>query len=207
MRLGLLGGTFDPVHLGHLIVARAVAELLPLDQVLFVPAGQPWMKQGQSLSPGHHRKAMVGLAVAEDPRFEVCTLELDRPGITYTVDTLEELKAQRGAGDEFFFIMGVDTLEGFLRWKAPHRVLQLATVVVVPRPGGRTDTVEAVKRTMPGAADRLVLAQTPLVDVSASDVRRRVAGGLPIQHLVPEEVAAYIEKQGLYQGAGDPAKD
>ena len=205
MRLGLLGGTFDPVHLGHLIVAQAVAELLPLDRVLFVPAGQPWMKQGQPLSAKHHRRAMVELAVGGNPRFGVCTLELDRLGLTYTVDTLEQLRAERGPGDEFFFIMGVDTVEGFPSWKDPGRVLQVATVVVVPRPGRETGVVGTVERDIPGAVGRLVLAKTPLVEISASDIRQRVAGGLPIRHLVPEAVAAYIEEHGLYQeGTREP---
>ena len=201
MSLGILGGTFDPIHHGHLIVAQAVAEQLHLDQVLFVPAGQPWMKQDQTLSPAPHRRAMVELATRSDPGFLLCALELERPGDTYTVDTLEALRAEPGRDDDLFFIIGADALELFPQWKDPERILQLATLAVVPRPGYGDTAVEVVKRAVPGGAGRIVLVNAPLIEVSATGIRQRVAAGLWVRHLVPDAVAEYIEGHGLYQEA------
>ena len=203
MKLGIFGGTFDPVHLGHLIVAQAVAEQLDLDRVWLVPAGQPWMKRDHPLPAARHRKAMLELAVESSPLVTTSAIELDRPGVTYTVDTLEQLRGERGTADELFFIMGADALRGFPQWKEPLRILQLARVAVAPRPGAGASDIEAVKRALGAAADRVLQVEAPLVEISSSDIRRRVAGGLPIQHLAPEPVVAYIRTQRLYGGQGD----
>ena len=199
MRLGLLGGTFDPVHMGHLLIAKYAAEQLHLAQVWFVPARQPWMRSGQPLTLGHHRVAMVELAIRSKPQFALCTLEVERPGDTYTVDTLEELRAERGPQEELFFIMGADTLQGFHRWKAPERILELATVVVVMRPGHTEVSWEVLESQVPGVREAVVLLRTPLVDISSTEVRRRVSQGLAMGSLVPDAVAEYIEAIGLYR--------
>ena len=199
MRLGLLGGTFDPVHLGHVAVAQAVAEQLNLDQVWFLPAGQPWMRRGERLAPAQQRREMVELAVRSNPRFALCAAELDRPGDTYTVDTLEQLRSDQGDDDELFFIMGADTLVGFSQWKDPARILELATVVVARRPGYDRETLTALEAQVPGVAQRIRMLQTPLLEVSATEVRRRTSDGQSIHDLVPSAVAEYIEARGLYR--------
>ena len=202
MRLGLLGGSFDPVHLGHLLMAQVVVEQLRLDEVRFVPAGQPWMKRSGTLAASNHRRDMVEMAVRVHPQFTLCSLELDREGDTFTVDTLEQVRAEWGPHDDLFFIMGADTLESFHRWKEPQRVLSLATVVVVMRPGHGEPELEAAKRRVPGAQEAMVVVRSQLSDISATDIRDRVAHDLPIRHLVPEGVAEYIEAHGLYRPQG-----
>jgi nicotinate-nucleotide adenylyltransferase len=217
MRLGLFGGTFDPIHLGHLTVAQSVAEQLDLDQIWFLPAGQPWMRRREWLTPAQQRREMVELAVRSNPRFALCTAELDRPGDTYTVDTLEQLRSERGDDDEFFFIMGADTLVGFSQWKDPARILELATVVVARRPDYSWQMMTALEAQLSCVAQRIRLLQTPLLEVSATEVRRRTSDGQYIRDLVPLAVAEYIEAHGLYQkeppgaqqqgGTNDPAED
>ena len=199
MRLGLLGGTFDPIHRGHLVTAQSVRQQLDMDEVWFLPTGLPWMKRGAPLSAARHRQAMVELAVGGYEGFAVSTIELERPGETYTVDTLEHLRAQRDAEDELFFIMGADTLEGFHRWKEPGRILELATVVVASRPGYGETGPQELERALPGARERIVMVRTPLVEVSGSELRQRVAQGLSIRGLLPDSVAEYVEAHGLYR--------
>ncbi|MFQ5860658.1 MAG: nicotinate-nucleotide adenylyltransferase, partial [Dehalococcoidia bacterium] len=135
MRIGLLGGTFDPIHLAHLLIAEEARVKLDLEEVVFVPTGEPWMKAGQPLSPGEHRLNMVRLATATNPFFRVSSVELDRPGPSYTVDTLEILRQEMGHEVEFCFLLGLDSLKSFHRWKEPARVLELCTLVAVARPG------------------------------------------------------------------------
>lgn len=201
MRLGLIGGTFDPVHFGHLAVASAVADKLELDEVWFLPAGQPWMKYGQKLSSAHARIEMLELAVASKSKFKVCTAEIERAGNTYTKDTLEQLIAERGPEDVVHFIMGADTFERFSEWKDPERVLELATVVVAKRVG-YYELNEVEKWNNKWLAPRnIVMLETPIVEVSATEVRRRVQVGEPIAEFVPEAVAEYIQTHGLYRTA------
>ena len=199
-RKGLLGGTFDPVHAAHLVLADEAYRQLDLDGVWFIPAGQPWMKRDAPLAAREHRRSMVELAVASDGRFHVSTLELDRPGDTYTVDTLEALRAGEAADDELWFIVGADTLASMHRWKDPGRVLELARVAVATRPGyGRLD-LDALEEVAPGARERVTTLDMPQMDVSGTEVRRRAAEGEPMSGLVPETVAAYIVRHGLYRG-------
>ena len=135
MRLGILGGTFDPVHVGHLILAEEALSRLALDQLLFIPAGQPWLKAGQALSPAEHRLKMVGLAIASNPKLAVSRIEVDRSGPTYTVDTLEQLKQDLGEDVQLFFILGLDALEQFHRWEQPERIIELCQLAISSRPG------------------------------------------------------------------------
>ena len=199
-RKGLLGGTFDPVHAAHLVLADEASRQLDLDGVWFLPAGQPWMKRDAPLAAKEHRRAMVELAIASDGRFHLSTVELDRPGDTYTVDTLEELRTGEAADDELWLIVGADTLASMHRWKDPARVLALARVAVATRPGHERLDLGDLEALAPGARERVTSLSMPPMDVSGTEVRRRAAESEPMGGLVPEAVAAYIERHGLYGG-------
>ena len=201
MRRGLLGGTFDPIHMGHLIVAETARSALRLDEVWFVPTGVPWMKRGQPISEGRHRLAMASFAVAPNPHFEVLSLELERPGETYTVDTLEAMSQWKGPGDELIFILGTDALRSLPRWRNPSRILELAMVAVVWRPGYDVPEVRELEQALPGASRRIVQVTMPLIEISGVDIRQRAAHGLSIRYLVPDPVADYIKGQELYRAA------
>ena len=199
MRRALLGGTFDPVHSGHLILAQEVLWRLGLDEVWFIPAGLPWMKRGIQLTASEHRSAMVELAIAGNERFHLSTVELDRPGETYTVDTLEELRSGEMADDELMVVMGADTLHTMHRWKEPERLLELARVVVALRPGHGEVDLGALEEIDPTARERVMMVRMPLIEISGTELRRRVAAGEPVRYLVPDAVADYIERHGLYR--------
>lgn len=197
MKLGVLGGTFDPVHAGHLALARAARDLLRLAEVLFVPAGRPWRKPGRPIMPAADRLAMLRLAVAGESAFDVSELEVDREGPSYTVETLETLRAERPR-DELHFILGEDALVDLPNWVRRERIVELATLVVARR-AVRPDVLERAVQALPGLRERLVWLEMPRMDVSASEVRGRVAQGLPIEGLVPPAVEAYIREHGLYR--------
>jgi len=185
-----MGGSFDPVHLGHLRAAENAREALELDLVLFVPAAEPPHKPASSLSPARDRLAMVTLAVAGNPAFVVSDLELRRSGPSYTVDTLSHLARER-AGDQLFLIVGSDTLGEMSSWREPERIFGLSTIVVADRPGA-----DAPQNPSPAA--RVVRVEGPGLFVSASEVRSRVREGRSIRYLLPDTVAAYISTHGLY---------
>ena len=201
MRLGVFGGTFDPVHNGHLIVADEAAESLELDQVLFVPAGVPWLKEGTEVTDPTHRLEMVRLGIAGNERFRPADLEVRRPGPSYTVDTLEELVAGSGDGLDIYLLVGLDALLEIDRWHNPQRVLELATIVGVPRPGCDELNSDALDRVWKGAAQEVVLVKTTMIGISGTEVRGRVSRGQSIRYLVPEPVAEYVYDHGLYGGA------
>ena len=203
MRLGILGGTFDPIHTGHLIVAEEARVQLNLARVLFVPTGQPWMKAEEPLSEAQHRLNMVMLATANNSCFEVSALEIDRPGPSYTVDTLEELQRERGPGNELFFILGQDSLKTFPRWRKPCRILEMCPLVAVSRPGSEALAPDSLEQQCPGASQRVVQLNGPLISISGTEIRQRVAQGLSIRYLVPREVEGYIYRNGLYRRSGD----
>jgi nicotinate-nucleotide adenylyltransferase len=194
MRVGVLGGTFDPVHRGHLALAGAARDELGLGEVLFVPAGQPWRKAGRIVAPAGDRLAMLRLALEGEAVFRVETLEVDRHGPSYTADTLEALRAARPE-DELFFIVGEDALADLPNWVRPERILELATLAVARRAGVRPMAGEG----LPGLRERAVWLKMPLVRVSATEIRERVRRGEPIDGMVPPAVAAYIREQGLYR--------
>ena len=194
MRLGVLGGTFNPVHVGHLALARAARDELALDEVLFVVAGDPWRKAGRDIAPDQDRLAMVRLAVEGEPGFAVSTIELDREGPSYTADTLEALARERPDA-ELFFIVGEDALADLLNWRRPERIIELARLAVARR----DDVPPGAEEALPGLRERVVRLEMPIVEVSASEVRRRVRAGQPLEGLVPPPVAAYIREKGLYR--------
>ncbi|MFH0914167.1 MAG: nicotinate-nucleotide adenylyltransferase [Chloroflexota bacterium] len=199
MKLGVLGGTFDPVHRGHLMVAEEARAELGLDEVLFVPAGDPWLKSDRTISPAGHRVAMLRLAIAGKLYFKLSLLEIERPGPSYTVDTLAELRRGLKAGDEIYLIMGWGSLAELPRWHQPSRVIPLCRLAVAPRPGVLRPDLATLEKSIPGISEKVVFLRAPEMDISATDIRERVRKGLPIGHLVPEAVAKYIEEHGLYR--------
>jgi nicotinate-nucleotide adenylyltransferase len=205
LRVGVLGGTFDPIHLGHLAIADQVRAALRLDRVLFVPAARPPHKMNADVSPAADRAAMVALAIAGNPAFAMCEIELHRDGPSYTVDTLGELAdeaARQGVARDLYFILSVEALAGFKRWHEPARLLELARLAVVARPGAPLPDPRRLASMLPGgaaAADRVECVETFPSPVSASGVRSRVASGRAIDDLVPPAVAAYIRDHRLYR--------
>lgn len=198
MNIGVLGGTFDPIHMGHLKVAEEARDRLNLAQTLFMPAGQPWLKLNNAISPAEHRLEMVRLAIADKPYFKLSTMEIERAGPTYTVDTIAELQAQLGAGDEIFFILGWDNLTQFPHWHQPARLIKLCRLVAVPRVDYPPPDLASLDVALAGLSQRVILLDEPRIDISASEIRRRVAKGLTISQLVPEPVERYIKEHKLY---------
>jgi nicotinate-nucleotide adenylyltransferase len=198
MKIGVLGGTFDPIHLGHLKVAEEARDRLDLAEVLFVLAGQPWLKTNNVISPAEHRVEMVRLAIAGKPYFKLSTMEIERPGPTYTVDTIAELKGQLGSGDELFFILGWDNLIQLPQWREPSRLVKMCHLVAIPRVGYPTPDLASLEATVPGLSQSLVLLDKPWIDINATEIRKLVAQGLSINHLVPEPVERYIKQHRLY---------
>lgn len=196
-RVGVMGGTFDPIHTGHLVTADEARHAFSLDEVVFVPAGWPWQKDRTEVAAPEHRYLMTVIATAADPAFRVSRIELDRDGPTYTIDTLRALKAER-TDAELFFITGADAILQILTWKDPEAILREACFIAATRPGYDLDRLE--KELPAGFEDRVSVMEIPALAISSTDVRRRVREGRPIRYLVPAGVASYIEKNGLYGG-------
>jgi nicotinate-nucleotide adenylyltransferase len=192
-----MGGTFDPIHFGHLAIAEEVRVRLDLAEVIFVPAAEPPHKQGVPRSPAEDRYTMVKLATASNPHFSVSRLDLDRPGPSFTFELLELLKAERGEDVELYFVVGLDELPGFLTWRRPERILQLARLAVLPRPGYSFDPAP-LQTALPRVMERIDLVPGPELAISAVELRRRVRVGLPIKYMLPENVEEYIYFKGLY---------
>lgn len=200
--LGVLGGTFDPIHVAHLALAEEAAESLGLERILFVPAGSPPHKPGIAVTPGDDRLAMVRLAIAGNDRFDASRIELDRDGPSYTVDTLETLAARResqGVGGGIVLILSADAFLGLPSWREPRRVLELARLAVAPRDGYPGAGPEFLATQFPDLADRATFLDGPRIRLSASVLRDRAAAGRSLRYLVPDAVAAYIGDHGLYR--------
>jgi len=199
VKLGILGGTFDPIHMAHRAIAEEAMARLKLDEVVFIPAGEPWMKAGSIMASRLHRTNMVRVATEKNPAFWVSDLEIARSGPSFTVDTLERLRDAYGRCVDMFFIVGMDAYSGFNRWKKPDRILELANLAVVSRSDScYRQKLPSVTRTTKNEGGIVVLTGIDL-PISSSDIRRRVAAGLPIRDLVCDEVADYIFKHGLYK--------
>ncbi len=192
-RIGIMGGTFDPIHHGHLVAASEVAERFGLDEVVFVPTGQPWQKD--AVSPAEDRYLMTVIATASNPRFQVSRADVDRDGPTYTVDTLRDLRDTYGPDAQLFFITGADALERILSWKDTHEMFELAHFVGVTRPGFVLSDDHL-------PADTVSLVEVPAMAISSTDCRTRVAAGQPVWYLVPDGVVQYIAKRRLYRSVG-----
>ena len=190
--LGVMGGTFDPIHHGHLVAGSEVASLFGLDEVVFVPTGTPWQKAASEVTPAEDRYLMTVIATASNPRFTVSRLDMDRPGPTYTIDTLQDLRAQRGPDVELYFITGADALSNILTWRDVEELFELAHFVGCTRPGHQLAD--------PGLPDgRVSLVEVPALAISSTNCRERVRRGEPIWYLVPDGIVQYINKRGLYQ--------
>jgi nicotinate-nucleotide adenylyltransferase len=190
-----MGGTFDPIHTGHLVTAEAARHAFSLDRVIFLPAGVPWQKQERDVAPAEDRYLMTVIATAANPAFEVSRLEIDRDGPTYTRDSLASIRGSEPAA-ELFFITGADAILQILTWKDPEGLLALATVVAATRPGYDLSELEAI---IPdGLSERVKRFEIPALAISSTDIRARVSEGRPIRYLVPDGVAAHIDKAGLY---------
>ncbi len=198
MKVGIMGGTFDPVHSGHLIIAEEVRETLGLAEVLFMPCGQPWLKLERPITPAVHRVEMVRLAIGTAPQFKLSEVEVKRSGPSYSVDTMVEFREQFGGEAELFFIVGCDALADLARWKEPQRLVQLCKLVAVPRVNFNSPDLKALERSVPGVSRRLICVAAPIIDISSSRIRERVRKGLSIRYLVPEKVEEYIRRQKLY---------
>ncbi len=194
-RVGIMGGTFDPIHYGHLVTAEEAVVQFGLDQVVFVPTGRPWMKADRLVSPAEDRYLMTVVATASNPRFSVSRVEIDREGPTYTVDTLRAL-ADEHPDAELFFITGADAILEIFEWKDPEEVLSLAHFIAATRPGYDLARFEAAA---PTHHPKVSTMDIPALAISSSDIRRRVKEGRAIRYLLPEGVKSYIEKQGLYR--------
>lgn len=191
-RVGIMGGTFDPIHHGHLVAASEVAAQFQLDEVVFVPTGEPWQKSQREVSPAEHRYLMAVIATASNPRFWVSRVDIVRPGPTYTIDTINDIAAIRPEA-ELFFITGADALSQILSWKDPQDAFTVARFVGVTRPGYELSAAHL-------PADSVTLVDVPAMAISSSACRDRVQSGQPIWYLVPDGVVQYIAKHRLYQG-------
>lgn len=193
-RLGVMGGTFDPIHHGHLVAASEVAATFHLDEVVFVPTGVPWQKSHRRVSAAEDRYLMTVIATASNPRFSVSRVDIERPGNTYTVDTLKDLRAERGEDVELFFITGADAVRQILTWHGADQLFDLATFVGVTRPGVPMTSADLAH--LP--KDRVELLEVPALAISSTDCRSRVQAHQPIWYLVPDGIVQYIAKRGLY---------
>jgi nicotinate-nucleotide adenylyltransferase len=190
-RLGVMGGTFDPIHHGHLVAASEVQFWFHLDEVVFVPTGQPWQKSDQKVSPAEDRYLMTVIATASNPRFSVSRVDIDRHGPTYTVDTLRDLRSLRGPGWEMYFITGADALEQILSWRDLDELFELAHFVGCTRPGHTLSDAGLPE-------GKVTLVEVPALAISSTECRQRISEGEPIWYLVPDGIVQYITKRQLY---------
>ncbi|MEX0985363.1 MAG: nicotinate-nucleotide adenylyltransferase [Actinomycetota bacterium] len=189
MRLGVMGGTFDPIHYGHLVTAEEALQQFELDAVVFVPTGRPWLKEHEVISAAEDRYLMTVIATASNPRFQVSRMEVDRDGATYTVDTLRALKEEYDA--DLFFISGADAILEIVQWKEPEELFALAHFIAATRPGYEIAAFDA--------HPAITVMNIPALAISSTDIRGRVAQGTTIRYLVPEGVNSYVQKAGLYR--------
>ena len=202
MKIGVLGGTFDPIHNGHLGIAESACRDLGLAQVLFVPAREPWLKGRRTIAPSRHRVEMVKLAILADPRYNISYVDLERDGPSYTVDTLSDLRSEFGANADLYFILGTDAMEELPGWKKPERIIKMCHLVVVKRPGVGIVDLRAIEARLPGISERVIVISNDLYDINSTDIRQRVATGHSINGLVPDAVEYYIREKGLYLKEG-----
>jgi nicotinate-nucleotide adenylyltransferase len=200
-RLGVFGGTFDPIHVGHLAAALDALDRLRLDQVLFVPNRQQPLKEEGDASPAVHRQAMLQLAISSQPRFAVSTIELERPGPSYTIDTLRALRTQEPARSIFYFLVGKDVLRDLHRWRDPDGLIEEFRLAVMERPMDVPVDWQAVERRFPTIREHIEWVRVPRLDIQATELRQRVRAGRPITYQVTPSVEAYIGEHSLYRSA------
>jgi len=199
MKIAVLGGTFDPIHLGHLAIAEEAHRLLALNKVIFMPAGQPYFKDSAAISPAEDRIKMLELAISSQTDYLISRLEVERPGPSYAVDSMEQIKKQWNTADELFFIMGWDSLMSLHLWREADRLIKLCRIVAAPRPGYPQPKLKSLEKDLPGISERAIVMERPLIDISATLIREKAAKGLPLDGLVSPAVAGYIRQKGLYK--------
>lgn len=195
-KIAIMGGTFDPVHYGHLVTAEAARCGFTLDKVVFVPSGRPPHKQERKISPAEHRLAMTQLAIATNPSFEVSRVEIDRPGFSYAVDTVAAFHERYGQEAEIYFITGADAILEILTWKNVDRLMEVCHFIAATRPGFQLSDMENI---LPRFRGKIIFMEVPALAISSTDIRERVRRGRPIKYLLPEPVEEYIYQHGLYR--------
>jgi nicotinate-nucleotide adenylyltransferase len=198
MGIGILGGTFDPIHNGHIVVAEEVRVRLDLEEVLFIPAGRPWLKEEKGISPAGHRVEMIRLAISSNPYFKLSTIEVERAGPSYSVDTLESLRERYGAETKLFFLLGNDILAELPQWKEPARLVEMCNLVAFSRPGYSSPPLRSLELAIPGITQKVMVLEVPQMDISSTQIRSLVAHGQSIHALVPDVVERYIGRHKLY---------
>jgi len=196
-KIGIFGGTFDPIHTGHLLVAQEAASILELEEIWFIPTGQPWLKEGTSVSPAKTRLEMLDLAIGKNSTFKACSIETDRPGPSYTVETLQQFN-EAGYQGKPSFIVGMDSLETLHRWYQPERLFDLCNLVVIARPAYLGINPESIEKIKPGASKDITFINGLRIGISGTEIRRRVFDRKPITYWVPDEVERYIYENNLY---------
>ena len=197
MKVGIFGGTFDPIHIGHLVVAEEARYKLGLDKVVFLPAGLPWFKNDRLITDGRKRLEMIKLGIKDNPNFEVSDIELNRDGPTYSVESIPALREQHG-GAELYFLLGMDALKDIYKWEQPGRIIEMCRVVGLTRPGHMDIDWAEIDSSIPGASQKIQTIEVSRIEVSSSDIRMMVANDMSIRFLVPDAVISYIAKHGLY---------
>lgn len=197
-RLGIMGGTFDPIHYGHLVCAEQARDALELDAVLFIPAGNPVFKKGQRITEAKHRVAMCKAAIAHNPSFDVSSIEVERDGDTFSVDTLEALREHYLDNVEFYFIAGADAIATLPQWRDTGKLAKLATFVGLNRPRSANLRSPIVMQTLRSAGFRTLFVEAPLFELSSSDIRKRIMAHRSVRYLIPPAVLEYINSVGLY---------
>lgn len=199
-RIGIMGGTFDPIHYGHLVLAEGVRDSLDLEKILFIPTGDPPHKRDRQVTPARTRLAMVKLAIADNPWFETSDMEVRRPGTSYTVDTLERLRDAYGDACEWYFITGADAIVDILSWKDVERIADLCAFVAAARPGTNKERLRNFLDDLPGYLQNKVhVIQVPALQISSTDIRRKVSAQRTVRYLLPAAVETYIHRHGLYR--------
>lgn len=198
-RIGIMGGTFDPIHIGHLVIAEAVRHEYNLDKVIFVPASQPPHKNGQTVTEVRHRYFMTVMAVCSNPFFYVSTIEIDRPGPSYSIDTVQAFREMYGGKAEFYFITGADAIKDLPTWERIDQLLDLCYFIGTTRPGNLSAVDDVIKYFGEKGKERIFCLATPELEISSTDIRERVKHGKSIKYIVPENVEKYIYKEGLYK--------
>jgi GTP-binding protein len=201
-KIGILGGTFDPVHLGHLMIAEEAKTVLELNEVILIPAGQPMTRPNETVTSAKHRLEMLKLVIEGSPYLKVSAVEVERKGPSYTADTIAEIKKRSGGRDELYFILGWDSLAQLPEWHQPSRIITMCTLVAVPRPGYDKPRRKTLEGVLPGISEKVIFLEKPRVDINATEIRDLVARGESVDHLVPEVVARYIKKNKLYTTSG-----
>jgi nicotinate-nucleotide adenylyltransferase len=199
MKIGILGGTFDPVHIGHLIVAEEARYQLGLAKIIFLPAGKPYFKKDRLVSETGHRLEMIKRGIKDNPLFEVSDLELVRTGPTYSVDSIVALKKELGDGAELYFLIGLDALADIHKWKYPAELIGMCQIVGLTRPGYADLDWSEIEKKIAGASQKIKVIEVSQIGVSSSDIRMMVQNGISVRYLVPDAVVRYIEEKGLYK--------